>query len=921
MNFGVESDLFSNGFNSQGRDAAWKYLHGVLTKLTNNDGPREKDTLLVSTSLELANVSFILGKGFSDLIVFLNSALEAAERIGDRRSHAMINLHLGRLYYFGEQRRKAMETFALGKSEVEDIGDEDLLIQASEFIGLYYFIQGIFTEALGYFEQATESFESENQGQVMNPSGPMWLSCSAAFLGQHHRAIGTLDYYRRHAVERGDRALATTLKAVLGIILLGINKTSEAAFHLSGALQEAIQDRNALGAYFAKGGLAYHHMIEGRVEDSRKWVAEAVRDGAASGLIRQYASPWILELLHEYNRHGLEPIPELNYHREISRILQEPNIHLRGVALRLKAMEAAENGQDDRSIASDLEQSEAYIKRSGDPIQLAKTRLEMVRLKLRQKDHETARLFAHKAWKDISGYGNVFYPDDLRHLLIIKNDSKMDNHMSEELINMFTEMIKALVPSANLNELLKQTVKATNHFFGAERGGIFWFGRSGAHSGPVLRASWHLSDADVSAETFKSNLALVFKAYSENKPQVIRPGHHSVIPGQSKAIMCIPFEINNRPYGVLYHDNSYLEDCFDNFDESQLLRIANSFTRYISQIRNFSQNLERKVIGQLRQFDQSEWTKIAAQSAPMQKVLNQTKQISGSDCTVLILGETGVGKELLARQIHDWSHRHEQPMIIVDPTTIPETLVESDLFGYEKGAFTGADRQKQGRIELAHKGTLFIDEIGEIPMTIQAKLLRVIQEKTLVRVGGTRILSSDFRLIVATNRDLGEAVASGRFREDLYYRLNVIPITIPPLRERNGEVLFLARHFLSLCSSRHNREISGLSKETEAVLLNYDWPGNIRELKNVIERAVLLSTDGKLDFNLSVKISPLAEHPFSDLPSLDEVQRRYIQYILDKTNGKMGGSGGAAELLKMKRTSLYNRMKKLGWVWGTSISK
>jgi transcriptional regulator with GAF, ATPase, and Fis domain len=824
----------------------------------------------------------------------------------------MINLHLGRLYYFGEQRHLAMETFELGKAEVEEIGDEDLLTQASEFIGLYYFIQGIFTEALVYFEQSTESFESENQGQVMNPSGPMWLSYSAAFLGQHHRAIGTLDYYRRHAVERGDRALATTLKAVLGIILLDIKKKKEAAFHLSGALQEALQVRNALGAYFAKGGLAYHHMAEGRVEESKKWLTDAVREGAASGLIRQYASPWVLELLHAYNRHGLSPIPELNYHREISRVLQESNIHLRGVALRLRAMDAVEDGHDDQSIASDLDQSTAYIKRSGDPIQLAKTRLEIVRLKLRHKEHDSARLLAHKAWKGILGYGNAFYPDDLRHLLTVKNDFNSDDHMSEDLINMFTDMIKALVPSANLNELLTRTVKATNQFFGAERGGVFWFGRSGKHRGPVLRASCHLSNTDVSAENFKSNLALVFKAYRENRPQVIRPAHRSVISGQFRAIMCIPFEINNRPYGVLYHDNSYLEDCFENFDDSQLLRIANSMTRYISQIRSFSQDMEKKVSGHLRQFDESERIKIAAQSPAMQKVLSEAKQISETDSTILILGETGVGKELLARQLHEWSHRREQPMITVDPTTIPEALVESELFGYEKGAFTGADRQKQGRIELAHKGTLFIDEIGEIPMTLQVKLLRVLQEKTLVRVGGIRTITSDFRLIAATNRDLAEAVASGRFREDLYYRLNVIPITIPPLRDRNGDVLFLARHFLSLYSSRHNKAIPRISKKIETLLSNYDWPGNIREMKNVIERAVLLSTDGNMEFNISPKISPLTDDPFSDFPSLDEVQRRYIQFILDKTNGKMGGSDGAASIMKINRTSLYNRMKKLG---------
>jgi len=912
MNFAYENARLSNGFQPQDRDAAWKYLYSALTKLTDHVESREKDAMLVSTSLELANVSFILGKGFSDLVVFLKNALEAAERIGDRRSRAMLNLHIGRLYYFGEQRQQAMEKFELGKAEVEEIGDEDLLIQASEFIGLYFFIQGIFTEALVHFEQSTESFESENQGQAMNPSGPMWLSYSAAFLGQHHRAIGTLDYYRRHAVEKGDRALATTLKAVLGIILLDIRKSKEAAFHLSGALQEALQDRNALATYFAKGGLAYHHMAEGRVEESKKWLTDAIREGAASGLIRQYASPWVLELLHAYNHHGLAPIPELNYHREIPRILQESNIHLRGVALRLKAIDAVENGYDDQIISTDLDQSSAYLQRSGDPIQLAKTRLEIVRLKLRHKDHDSARLLAHKAWKGISGYGNVFYPDDLRHLLIEKNDLKSDDHISEDLINMFTDMIKALVPSANMNELLARTVKATNRFFGAERGGVFWFGRSGKHSGPVLRASCHLSTTDVSKESFKSKLALVFKAYRENKPQVIRPGKYPVTPDQSRAIMCIPFEINSFPYGVLYHDNSYLEDCFDNFNESQLIRIANSFTQYISQIRGFSEDMERKSIGQLRQFDESERIKIVAQSPAMQKVLSEAKQISETDSTILILGETGVGKELLARQIHEWSHRHEQPMITVDPTTIPETLVESELFGYEKGAFTGADRQKPGRMELANTGTLFIDEIGEIPLTTQVKLLRVFQEKTMVRVGGTRTLTSDFRLIAATNRDLAEAVAHGRFREDLYYRLNVIPITIPPLRDRNGDVLFLAQHFLSLYSNRHNKRIPSLSKKDESLLSNYDWPGNIREMKNVIERAVLLSNDGKMEFSLSPKINPLIEDPFSDLPSLNEVQRRYIQFVLDKTNGKISGSDGAAAIMNINRTSLYNRMKKLG---------
>ena len=437
--------------------------------------------------------------------------------------------------------------------------------------------------------------------------------------------------------------------------------------------------------------------------------------------------------------------------------------------------------------------------------------------------------------------------------------------MSEELINMFTEMVETLVPCADLKELLTRAVKATNQFFGAERGGIFLFGQIGATKSPVLMGSCNLSDADVSAETFKSNLALVFKTFRENRPQIVRSGIKAAIPYPLKAVMCVPFVDENQVKGVLYHDNSYIEDCFDHFDDSQLLRIAGSFTRYISRIRRFSRQMEGKVIRHLKQMDSSDSTRILTQSPSMQKLLAQAKQVASSNSSILIQGETGVGKELLAREIHNLSPRRDQPMVIVDPTTIPETLIESELFGHEKGAFTGADRQKLGRIELAHRGTLFIDEVGEIPKSSQVKLLRVLQEKTLIRVGGTKTIMSDFRLIAATNRDLADEVAAGHFREDLYYRLNVISITLPPLRERNEDVPFLARHFLSLYAAKHNQLVSGLSQEDETLLLAYHWPGNVRELKNVMERAVLLSTKDRLEISLPVKRSLSSDDCFSDL--------------------------------------------------------
>ena len=301
--------------------AAFRQLERVLVDLSGDPMATQNAPLFISTSLEFARTCFVLGKGFDKLIVFLKDALKAAAHIGDLRSQAMLKLHLGRLWYFAEKRDKAMEMFARGKAEVDALGDDDIAAQASELIGLFYFIQGDFLKAREYFERATKLFDFGDYGH----SGPMWLSYCYAFLGQYHRAIGTLDYYRRKALERGNRSLATTLRAVLGIVLLGIKKSKESTFHLSGALQEAVQAKNDLAAYFCRGGLSFHHMMEGRLEESREWLSAVVAYGEKLGLIRQYASPFVLETLYEYKCHGLAPIVGFTFESETQRILQDPN--------------------------------------------------------------------------------------------------------------------------------------------------------------------------------------------------------------------------------------------------------------------------------------------------------------------------------------------------------------------------------------------------------------------------------------------------------------------------------------------------------------------------------------------------------------------------------------------------------------------
>lgn len=908
----LEKDLVQQAYKTGDQQAAHDILFQVLRRLSSYLGYPECDALFISTAIELSTLCFILGRSFSEIFIYLQSAHVATKRLGDQRSQAMIKLHLGRIYYFREQRFDAMQAFSEGKSIVEELGDQDILLQASEFLGLYFHMQGFFQEAKEYFEMAVSSYEAGKDNELINPSAAMWTCYCEAYLGQFHRAIGRLDYYRRLAIEKSDQNLATTLRAVLGLVLLMIKKIHEAFFHLSGAIQEAEVNKNVLAYYFAQGGLGILNTYEGRPEKGRDMYAHGLAVASEAGIIRQYASPLDLEMLYEFERMGLEPIDNFSFKREVARVINEPNIHLKAVAFRLQSMSVIETNKDRETAQKKLETSEDLLIRCGDPIQLGKTRLELARLKIMEKNTEKASFYAQQAWQDFSDYADEFYPDDLRYLL---NETDYHSHRiisPDEFLSRFMEIIEELIPSRNIDKLLTRAVAATNKLFGAERGGLFWFSRRESGKNPILRAACNLNRNEVFSENFRSNLALVFNAFRDNEPKLARMEPDSPI--QAKAMLCLPFDVEGQTRGVLYLDNLYLEDSFEYFSKEQLRKLAGYLTNYIDHVWDFNRQLEEKsmsVSEDIFKKDDPTIPQFLTQNQDMMNFLAQADKIAASESTVLILGETGVGKELISNRIHVKSKRNEGPFIVVEPSTIPENLVESVLFGHEKGAFTGANNRKKGRIELAHRGTLFIDEVGEISKGIQIKLLRTIQEKTFVRVGGTQTLSSDFRLITATNRDLAEEVAAGRFREDLYYRINVVPLTLIPLRERKEDVPLLARHFLTQYASKYNRPALKLTLEEEAVLMNYHWPGNIRELMNIIERSVLLSQSDRLELQLPEESAISSSQLIADAPTLDELQRRYIKYILKKTNGKISGPGGAAVMLGMKRSTLYNRMKKL----------
>jgi len=305
---------------------------------------------------------------------------------------------------------------------------------------------------------------------------------------------------------------------------------------------------------------------------------------------------------------------------------------------------------------------------------------------------------------------------------------------------------------------------------------------------------------------------------------------------------------------------------------------------------------------------------IVGSSPALRYVLQQVETVAPTDSTVLIQGETGTGKELIARAIHDRSTRRERTFVKINCAAIPMGLLESELFGHEKGAFTGAIARKIGRFELAHQGTLFLDEIGDVPLELQPKLLRVLQEQEFERLGATATRKVDVRVIAATNRNLSLMVAQGEFRSDLFYRLNVFPITLPALRERPEDVPLLARYFTSKYARRMNRAVKLIPVETLEAMTRYSWPGNVRELQNFIERALILSADGELRAPLSelkTDQQPVAGPVSVETKTLRDLEREHILEALEKSNWVIGGPAGAAARLGMKRTSLLYRMEKL----------
>lgn len=492
---------------------------------------------------------------------------------------------------------------------------------------------------------------------------------------------------------------------------------------------------------------------------------------------------------------------------------------------------------------------------------------------------------------------------ELSNLLLANMDIR-------KLLGAFSASMRQLVAhdAATLGLYDEHTGKLRVQFFSAMEG------VENAHGEVLLDA-----DSSPAGHAFRTRQPYI-AARLDRIPFSAESVRHHVELGMQSAIW-IPLIHRERILGALAV-SSRRENAFSQHDAELLGQVAGQVAMAVNNAMAYRRIAElRDRLNQEKEYLEEEinlehrFDDIVGESAGLRDVLRQIATVAPTDATVLIQGETGTGKELLARAIHRLSPRADRTFIKLNCAAIPAGLIESELFGHEKGAFTGAIARKVGRLELAHEGTLFLDEIGELPLDLQPKLLRALQEREIERLGGTRPIAVNVRLIAATNRDLAKMVAEKEFRSDLYYRLKVFPVLAPPLRERAGDIPILVRHFVARHSRRMGKNITTISPEAMGALTRWKWPGNIRELENFLERAVILSRGPVLHVPFA-EIEDLdiedEEAELSGNPTLQAAEREHILRALREAKGMIGGAAGAAAKLGLKRTTLNSKMKKLG---------
>ncbi|MBI5250986.1 MAG: sigma 54-interacting transcriptional regulator, partial [Desulfomonile tiedjei] len=751
----------------------------VLDDLANVPG-EEEDLLFSETAIKYAKIS--AGRhDTEEVLSILESAVKRAERWDSKSLQALLKMHIAKNDWLRSQYSSALRHFEEGWAMAKELNDPKTMRSATVFSTFFHFWQGRFKEAIQIYEQSVPDIERYPQRGF-----PLLAMTTVGYcycqIGQVTQGLGMLDSIRAQCEENGDQYMRAYALGNIGTILLEIGRIDDAVQFLENASSLAREIHNDWVWITARIALAYAYFLRDERETSLACLQEFLRT-SRKVQVTVYLYPYLMELCVAMEEGKLPHADGLDLEKEIKETMSGENIFMKGIAYRCQAILELSKGFPHNKVINSFNTSIKFLEESGSEVELSKTLMSLARLELALGHQEQARELVMAATNSPGPFGDDGVPDDLKALV---NNRPVGENLLKEILSLGQQVVTI----REFKDLVQHIISTVNGITRAERGAIFLFTDGSDPPKLILRASKNLTQEQVEHPYFASSMKMIEEAAEKGQGLVMginsEESAATFSPEIIRSRICVPMILREKTVGVLYHDNRLLSSAFKESDLellsyfAALAAFALDNARAYEEIKRLNTKLsEENLYYKEEHLQNLHFEDIVGESPGIRRVLSQVDQVCGTDATVMIRGETGVGKELVARAVHRHSTRRDKPFIRIHCSALPETLIASELFGHEKGAFTGASHRRIGRFELADSGTLFLDEIGDISQDIQVRLLRVLQTKEFERVGGSETLRSDFRLVVATNRDLEEGVRSEKFRADLYYRLAVFPIHVP----------------------------------------------------------------------------------------------------------------------------------------------
>ena len=887
--------------------AALKCYAKAVADLDGLAGRGEANELFIKATLQYSKLSSATSDS-QPVIEALEKAVSISSPDQNTAELALLRMHLAKHEWLRSNHRTALRHFNDGWALSRRIDDEGHQQSARIFSMYFHYWQGRFKDAVENYERYVP--EIENLPTAHFPlQARLTISSCYAHSGQIPQGMGMLEAIREHGLKTGNTNIASHALVAMAVIFLETGRVETAAEQFEQALEQSTEIHNIFVRIGSLLGGAHAQYLLGRPDRAAARLQEFMELSQHAQMdLRNYSQ--VLELCWAMETGRMPRVEGFSFTDELSRAVKSQNVYMKGMGHRFLAYDWQRRNRPSDRIIKALEESARFLEESGHQLQLSLTRLELVRELIKAGRDDQARTLAGPALKTLMSMNEALVPDDLHHLA---REVRSEKYILGEILALGQD----LATLRHSRDLLGRVLATANRLTGAERGAIFIMEKSLGRL--VVKAAKNLTLEDVEAPAFSRSLKLIEETFGTAEGRVVDTAseNKSAFAGHTiRSCICVPMSLRREVIGVLYLDNRLFSSAFtagdlgilDYFAAQASIAMENARAFTVLQERYLRQ-IEEKQYHEQQYLERFNFEDLVGRSRAMRKVFKQIDAVTETEATALILGETGVGKELVARAIHHNSRHRDGPFIRVNCSAFSEHLISSELFGHEKGAFTGAANRRLGRFELADGGTLFLDEIGDIPLAVQVRLLRVLQSKEFERVGGQVTLKSNFRLMAATNRDLLEEVRAGRFRQDLYYRLNVFPIQVPPLRDRPEDIPLLAHHFLDRCARRQNKVIDGIPAEEMARLTSYHWPGNVRELENLVERGVILCSGSRF------RVPEFGVGPGTGEPvrmTHAENERAHIIRVLKSVGGKVSGAGGAAEVLNLHPNTLRYRLRKLG---------